>query len=114
MEKPTGKKPPTAFPKTLEIERTDFHIPSAPAATLTAIQKPERSLPQFACPSLPSGSSFDWKRLPTPVAKRKQGTIRFDRLLMGVELFAPSFRNPEENAATLQLVVGGGAGCADH
>ena len=27
MEKPTGKKPPTAFPKTLEIESTDSHIP---------------------------------------------------------------------------------------
>src|SRR5271155_3709719 len=54
---------PAAFPQTLEIETTDFHIPSAPAATLTAIQKPERSLPQFACPSLPSGSSFDWKKL---------------------------------------------------
>jgi len=33
-----GEKPPTAFPKTLEIETTDFHIPSAPAATVNLIQ----------------------------------------------------------------------------
>ena len=46
MEKPTGKKPPTAFPKTLEIESTDFHIPSAPttAAHLTENQNPDRRM----------------------------------------------------------------------
>lgn len=40
MEKPTGKRPPTAFPKTLEIDTTDSHIPSAPTtnANLTEIQ----------------------------------------------------------------------------
>ena len=30
MEKPTGKKTPTAFPKTLEIESTDFHLSLSP------------------------------------------------------------------------------------
>src|ERR1700733_1315766 len=41
-----GKKPPTAFPKTLEIESTDFHIPSAPttAAHLTENQNPDRRM----------------------------------------------------------------------
>jgi uncharacterized membrane protein YfhO len=43
MEKTTGIKLPTPFPKTLEIERTDSHIPSAPAAAakLTQIQNPK-------------------------------------------------------------------------
>ena len=43
MEKPTGIKLPTAFPKTLEIETTDSHIPSAPATTanLTEIESPK-------------------------------------------------------------------------
>jgi hypothetical protein len=47
MEKPTGIKLPTAFPKTLEIERTDFHIPSAPDATakLTQNQNPKGPSP---------------------------------------------------------------------
>ena len=47
MEKPTGKNPPTAFPKTLEIERTDSNIPSAPAATakLPQIQNPKGPSP---------------------------------------------------------------------
>ena len=38
--------PPTAFPKTLEIESTDFHIPSAPttAAHLTENQNPDRRM----------------------------------------------------------------------
>jgi hypothetical protein len=46
MEKPTGKRPPTAFPMTLEIESTDFHIPSAPttAAHLTENQNPDRRM----------------------------------------------------------------------
>ena len=41
-----GKKPPTAFPKTLEIESTDFHIPSAPttAARQTQNQNPDRRM----------------------------------------------------------------------
>jgi hypothetical protein len=41
-----GEKPPTAFPKTLEIESTDFHIPSAPttAAHLTENQNPDRRM----------------------------------------------------------------------
>jgi hypothetical protein len=49
-----GKKPPTAFPKTLEIERTDSHIPSAPAATakLIQIQNPKGAFP--SSPDLPS------------------------------------------------------------
>jgi len=43
MEKTTGIKLPTPFPKTLEIERTDSHIPSATAATanLTQNQNPK-------------------------------------------------------------------------
>lgn len=47
MEKPTGKKPPTAFPKTLEIERTDFHISSAPttAANLTQFKTRKEPFP---------------------------------------------------------------------
>ena len=60
-----GEKPPTAFPKTLEIERTDFPHSLRPDYDCSSDSnpKPERSLPQFACPSLPSGSSFNWKRL---------------------------------------------------
>ena len=34
-----------------------------PTAKSDSNSKPERSLPQFAYPSLPSGSSFNWKRL---------------------------------------------------
>jgi hypothetical protein len=47
MEKPTGIKLPTAFPKTLEIERTDSHIPSAPAVTakLTQTKNPKGAFP---------------------------------------------------------------------
>src|SRR5271166_2583295 len=47
MEKPTGKKPPTAFPKTLEIERTDFHSSSAPttAANLTQFKTRKEPFP---------------------------------------------------------------------
>lgn len=47
MEKPTGKKPPTAFPKALEIERTDFHISSAPttAANLTQFKTRKEPFP---------------------------------------------------------------------
>jgi hypothetical protein len=42
---------PAAFPQTLEIETTDFHIPSAPATIANIeIQKPKRSLPQPAYP----------------------------------------------------------------
>jgi hypothetical protein len=49
MEKPTGKMPPTAFPKTLEIESTDSHIPSAPATAAKLTQNQTRKdLPQFA------------------------------------------------------------------
>jgi hypothetical protein len=46
MEKPTGKKPP-AFPKTLEIERTDFHISSArtTAANLTQFKTRKEPFP---------------------------------------------------------------------
>jgi len=48
-----GEKPPTSFPRTLEIDRTDSHIPSAPAATasLTEIQnrkEPSPVRPTFA------------------------------------------------------------------
>jgi hypothetical protein len=48
-----GEKPPTSFPRTLEIETTDSHIPSAPAATasLTEIQnrkEPSPVRPTFA------------------------------------------------------------------
>jgi hypothetical protein len=41
-----GKNPPTAFPKTVEIESTDFHIHSAPttAAHLTENQNPDRRM----------------------------------------------------------------------
>jgi hypothetical protein len=47
MEKTTGIKLPTPFPKTLEIEGTDSHIPSAPAeaAKLTQIQNPKGPSP---------------------------------------------------------------------
>jgi len=47
MEKTTGIKLPTPFPKTLEIERTDSHIPSAPAAAakLTQNQNPKGPSP---------------------------------------------------------------------
>jgi hypothetical protein len=47
MEKTTGIKLPTPFPKTLEIEGTDSHIPSAPAAAakLTQIQNPKGPSP---------------------------------------------------------------------
>ena len=59
-----GEKPPTSFPQTLEIDRTDSHIPSTPttAANLTQTQSREEPSPvrlTFA----PSGSSFNWKRL---------------------------------------------------
>jgi hypothetical protein len=41
-----GKKPPSRFPPTLEIERTDSHIPSTPtAANLTQIQSPKEPSP---------------------------------------------------------------------
>ena len=42
-----GEKPPTAFPKTLEIERTDFHISSAPttAANLTQFKTRKEPFP---------------------------------------------------------------------
>ena len=62
------------FPQTLEIApteqpkmnllRSDFHIPSAPEPTvkLSSIQYPKGQNP-LRHPSLPSGSSFDWKRL---------------------------------------------------
>jgi hypothetical protein len=48
-----GEKPPTSFPRTLEIDRTDSHIPSAPAATasLTEIRtrkEPSPVRPTFA------------------------------------------------------------------
>jgi hypothetical protein len=33
-----GKKPPTSFPNTLQIEKTDSHISSAPAATTSLTQ----------------------------------------------------------------------------
>ena len=47
MEKTTGIKLPTSFPRTLEIEKTDSHIPSAPATTanLTQIQNPKGPSP---------------------------------------------------------------------
>ena len=47
MEKPTGKKLPTALPQTLEIDSTDSHIPSAPAAAakLTQNQNPKGPSP---------------------------------------------------------------------
>ena len=47
MEKTMGIKLPTPFPKTLEIEGTDSHIPSAPPATakLTQIQNPKGPSP---------------------------------------------------------------------
>jgi len=62
------------FPQTLEIAGRsnpewklipgDFHIPSAPATTATMSKFKTRKEPSyFAYPSLPSGSSFDWKRL---------------------------------------------------
>ena len=38
MEKPTGIKLPTAFPRTLEIEKADFHIPSTPDTTAKLTQ----------------------------------------------------------------------------
>jgi hypothetical protein len=47
MEKPTGIKLPSAFPPTLEIETTDFHIPSATdtTANLTQNQNPKGPSP---------------------------------------------------------------------
>ncbi len=42
-----GEKPPSPFPRTVEIERTDSHIPSAPT-TASLIFNPERRLPRFA------------------------------------------------------------------
>ena len=49
MEKPTGIKLPTAFPKTLEIDEADSHIPSAPAATANLTQNQTRKdFPHFA------------------------------------------------------------------
>ena len=41
MEKPAGKSPPTALPPTLEIDKTDFHIPSASAASMNRFQIPK-------------------------------------------------------------------------
>jgi hypothetical protein len=38
MEKTTGIKPPTSFPSTLEIEKTDSHIPSALTTTVNLTQ----------------------------------------------------------------------------
>ena len=42
-----GENPPTAFPKALEIERTDFHISSAPttAANLTQFKTRKEPFP---------------------------------------------------------------------
>src|SRR5271169_4708938 len=42
-----GETPPTAFPKALEIERTDFHISSAPttAANLTQFKTRKEPFP---------------------------------------------------------------------
>jgi hypothetical protein len=42
-----GEKPPTSFPQTLEIDRTDSHIPSTPttAANLTQTQTPKGAFP---------------------------------------------------------------------
>ena len=39
---------PAAFPQTLEIETTDFHIPSAPATIANIdIQKPKGAFPSL-------------------------------------------------------------------
>jgi hypothetical protein len=62
------------FPQTLEIAGrlipesklipSDFHIPSATVAAVRMTEIQKRKAPSnFAYPSLPSGSSFDWKRL---------------------------------------------------
>jgi len=45
MEKPTGKRLPTALPQTLEIDRADFHIPSAPTASMNQFQIPKGQNP---------------------------------------------------------------------
>ena len=41
MEKPTGKRPPTALPQALEIDRADSHIPSASTASMNRFQIPK-------------------------------------------------------------------------
>jgi len=65
------------FPQTLEIAhrmhrkmeimQSDFHIPSAPAASINFISRKDKT--RFAYPSPPSGSSLDWKRLFVPRAR---------------------------------------------
>jgi hypothetical protein len=45
----------------MEIMQSDFHIPSAPAASINFISRKDKT--RFAYPSPPSGSSLDWKRL---------------------------------------------------
>ena len=45
MEKPTGKRLPTALPQTSEIDSADFHIPSAPTASMNRIQIPKGQNP---------------------------------------------------------------------
>ena len=52
----------------MKIMRSDFHIPSAPAASMNQFQKTRKDKTRFAYSSLPSGSSFDWKRLVLPAA----------------------------------------------
>ncbi len=55
MEKPAGIKLPPAFPRTLEIETTDFHIPSAPAATAKLTQN---QIPKGPSPVRPTFAPF--------------------------------------------------------
>ncbi len=53
-----------ASPLPLEIDKADSHISSAPTTTASMTSFSKRKEPsRFARPSLPSGSSFDWKRL---------------------------------------------------
>jgi hypothetical protein len=69
MEKPTGIKLPTAFPKTLEIERTDFHIPSAPDAAVNLTQNQN---PKGPSPVRPTFATFrlilQLEKTSTPIA----------------------------------------------
>jgi hypothetical protein len=71
-----GDKTPCAFSKDLGNQKTDSHIPFAPATTANLTQiKTRKDLFQFARPSLPTGSSFHWKRL-WPSTPYKRGPAR--------------------------------------
>src|SRR5271155_2283860 len=62
---------PAAFPQTLEIETTDFHIPSAPATIANIdIQKPKGAFPSLPTVLLQAHPSIgkDWEGHPGPLS----------------------------------------------